>query len=225
MKIVRLISLLGLLLLTRSIYAEDNRYGLISTIDVEYELNDRIEITSEWELRTHEYLKLIDRWSSEVSISYKVFDFLKVSNGYSLLRYNHDKRGWETGLRFFIGLTGSYKWNGFKISWSEKFQQTYRRGVPQGKKRDNPKKILKSRLKLKYEIGKTGLSPYVSYELSHDLKRSYKGKIDKTKAQVGLDYDVNERHSVGVFYRLQKERIDEENPDYSALGFSYKLKF
>ena len=51
--------------------------------------------------------------------------------------------------------------------------------------------------------------------------------LQKTRFQVGVDWKVAKQHSLGLFYRYQSVRDDEDDlePNRHMIGLGYKFKF
>ena len=223
-------------------------FGIWSTVGVEKKIDERWRIGGEAEWRTMDEASKTDRCSFGVYGQYKVSSWLKASAGYDLLvdnnyKYSYHTDGtpnkkahyWGQRHRVNVALTGSYHFGHFGLSLRERWQYTYRhhKSVPErydfdqedydGKPKTYAGKgsnVLRSRLKLDYDIAKTGLEPYASVEV-------YNGwYIKKVRYTAGLDWSINKHHEVGIYYRLQTlHHDDDEDPDTHILGLSYAFRF
>lgn len=217
--------MLILLLLTGAgkIYAQSDDFGVWTTVGASKELFSKFEASVEGDFRTHDNAGTIDRWSGGVGLSYKPWDFLKVGGEYVYIRYNHTRRGWETGHRYNIYAAGSYKWNRFTLSLRERYQHTYRKGVPATNTSANPKDILRSRLQLAYRLKQSAFQPYASMELFHRLNDPQDNGLDKIRYTLGLEYELNKRSTFNMYYRYQTVRDDDSDLHILGIGYSIRL--
>ncbi|NDW12738.1 DUF2490 domain-containing protein [Bacteroides sp. 214] len=218
------IILLVMLLCTICANAQDD-FGIWTSIGVEKKILPGLNAYAEGDFRLRDDAQTIDRWSGGIGLSYKIFSFLKISGDYNLIRFNHEKRDWETGHRFNLYATGSYKWDNFTISLRERFQQTYREGVSRTAKRANPKKILRSRLQVSYKIADTKFKPFASVELFHTLNDPQSNGLDKTRYTVGTEYKINKKNAFEVYYRYQANNKDDSEQNRHILGVGYTFDF
>jgi len=211
------------LLLCSSVYAQSDDFGVWTTIEAKKKLLPGLEASIEGDFRTRDDLGTVDRWSGAAGLSYRIWSFLKVGGDYTFIRFNHTKRGWETGHRYNLYATGSYRWNRLNFSLRERYQQTYRKDVSVTAKRANPKKILRSRLQMSYDIKKSAFEPYASMELFHKLNDPQNNGLDKIRYTFGTEYKLNKKNAFQIYYRYQTVR-DDEDPNLHVLGLGYTIK-
>lgn len=240
----RIIPLLfiSLLACNTPIQAEDDDFGVWTTVTAEKKIDKKWSATVEGEYRTHDGVSTTDRWSAGISAEYKITKWLKADAGYSFLHsYKEEevtKKGnivldyWQPRHRVNVSLTGSLEWKRFKFSLRERWQYTYRpqkfveKYASDGVTRMDDEQVkgkaehmMRSRLQVEYDIAKCPLTPYASCELYHNLDG-----IDKTRWTVGTEYKINKKHAVEVCYRYQN-KADEDETNGHVLGIGYKFKF
>jgi hypothetical protein len=215
--------LLALICITEGIWAQSD-FGVWTNFDVKKKLSKRLDATVEGEFRTRNDNKTIGRWDLSTELSYRINSFLKVGGSYNFIRFNHKKRGWETGHRYELFTTGAYHWSHFELSLREKYQHTYRVGVSSTYKRANPKDMLRSRVQLSYNIPKCRFTPYTSVEFYHTLNDPQRNGLEKTRYTIGTTYKINKKNMFEVYYRYQAE-TSSDNEDENILGIGYTLKF
>lgn len=81
--------------------------------------------------------------------------------------------------------------------------------------------MLRSRLKLEYNIKGLPLNPYASYEFTNDLED--KLKLDKTRLIVGTEIKITKKHNLDIAYLLQDYQQDHDK--LHAISVGYKFKF
>ena len=226
--------------------AQSDDFGLDFSLEAQKKLNKKWSVSLGGELRTRDNTKTVDRWSVGVGADYKVAKWLKASAGYDLLIDNRDKSTyksngdlnklaefWGVRHRLNVALTASQKLGDFKVSLRERWQYTYRpeKTIDRYDVDDEEyesktyngkaKHLLRSRLQVEYSVPKTSLSPYAHVEFFNGWS------LEKTRYTAGMDYDLSKKHSLGLFYRYQVVRNDDDNdePNIHLIGFTYKFKF
>ena len=144
---------------------------------------------------------------------------------------------WAPRHRFNVSLTFDKKLFGdFKFSLRERWQYTYRPAYTvderwsffdnayDGKAKTysgKGKNVLRSRLQVEYDKKGLSLTPYANVEFFNAWS------LQKTRLNVGLDWKVSKQHSLGVFYRYQNVRNDDDDndPNMHMIGVGYKFKF
>lgn len=198
----------------------------------------------EGEFRTTDGLGGTERWAASAGLNYNICSWLKMSAGYTYIHRHVDgritKKGnivsdyWQPRHRASFSLTGNYSWNRFTFSLRERYQYTYRteQSVPKwdgddGSEKQNElieashKHVLRSRLKVEYNIRKSGFTPFASFELYNSLSDF---QCEKSRWTVGTDYAFNKRHSISAFYRyIDRSDDDDANGHVIGVGYSFKM--
>lgn len=80
--------------------------------------------------------------------------------------------------------------------------------------------VLRSRLKVEYDIPKCKIEPYASAEFYNSWS------LEKSRYIVGAEWKITEMHRVGLYYLYQdvNNDKDDDEPDEHILGLSYKIK-
>ena len=245
----KLFSLVAALMIATGGFAQSDDFGIWTSIEAQKKINKKINIALEGELRTRDNVSTNDRWSIGLDGSYKLTKWLKASAGYTFLYDNNErisyyeagdkkvesgavnagdpkKRAeyWAPRHRFHLSLTASQSFGNLEVSLRERWQYTYRpeKTVDQrysywdeewdGEEhtfRGKGKNVLRSRLQLESKLKSIGLTPYASYT-------------------IGADYNISKHHALGLFYRYQDIRSDDDfelEPNMHILGVGYKFKF
>ena len=222
-----------------STYAQSDHFGVWTDITLEHKINKKLGVAFDAEYRTTDGLSQSDRISGTLEAEYRLLSWLKASGGYSLIYnwndYEITKKGnivsdyWQLRHRFFVSLTGSLSWNRFKFSLRERWQYTYRPEntvtkhdedgdlKPDEIIKGKGKNVLRSRLKVEYDIKGIPVTPFASYELH------YSSELDKNRWIAGGEYKINKKNSIELYYLYQDVKDDDELNGH-AIGISYKLK-
>ncbi len=165
------------------------------------------------EIRLQDDFK-VDVYILEGKFTYEAFPFLDLSTSY---RYNtnvKDKNNEVSNIILFDA-TGKTKYKRFAGSLRLRFTNDYDTS-------DIPWETFyfRPRAKLKYNIPKVKIDPYVSYEFFYSIKDKdfYKGRFD-----IGVSRDLSRHHEIGIYYRNQ-DYFSVRNSIH-ILGIDYGFKF
>lgn len=246
MKTYRLIMIVGSLCLSMNAMAQDNDFGVWTSIDVTKKITNDFSATIGGEYRTRNNSKTTERWSGSFSLDYKICPYIKLNGGYTYIYYNHPSeftsKGnyipeyWSPRHRFFIGATGTYKVDRWKFSLRERYQYTYRTAKSVPKYADTSlteaksdeeisgksTSLLRSRLQAEYDIKGSPFMPFASCELFNSISDGFSN--EKTRWTIGTDIALNKKNSFELFYRYQN-KADEEESDQHIVGIGYTVKF
>lgn len=228
-----------------ALHADDS--GLTLSVGVEEKISKKASIEASAELRSRNNFGTIDHFVLGAGAKFKLTRWLKADAGYQMLLNNnrehltlHDDgsyNNWRMSFygvrhRFTASLTGDVDLGRFNVSLRERWQYTYR--PEQSAQRydfDNEqleectvhakgKHVLRSRLKVDYNIPHCKFTPYVSAEV-------YTGRsLEKTKMTLGGTYTVKKHHQVEAGYQYQlHNRSVSSAPDthHILLGYNYKF--
>lgn len=217
--------------------------SLWTSADVKVGLAKGLSGHVEGEYRTADALRDTERWALSSGIDYRLCAWLKLSADYKYIHRHIEsrvtKKGnivsayWSPRHRAFLSLTGSYSWNRFKFSVRERYQYTYRaeKTVAKWDGEDGSAKsdelvesahdhMLRSRVKVEYNIRKSGFTPFASCEIYNSLS---KFEYDKARLTVGTNYKISKRHVISAFYRFI-DKNDDDDISRHIIGIGYTLK-
>ena len=223
-------------------------FGMSYAVGIEKKFSKKTKLEAEAELRNRNNTRTIDRFSLSASASHKITTWLKADVGYQWLYDNNREKitynvtgdfnnwrpsYWGSRHRFTASLTGSFDLGRFGFSIRERYQYTYRPETTTCRYdfdnewwedtdvKTKHKHMLRSRLKIDYNIPKCKFTPYVSAELFNDMA------LEKTRFNAGVDYTLKKKHEFGIYYRYQivNKNDDDNEVDEHMIGLSYKFKF
>lgn len=228
--------------------AQSDDFGMWYSLTAEKKLSKKWSIDVEGEFRTRNDSKTADRWSIGIDGEYKIAKWLKASAGYTLLYDNNPEKitldddgeygkwrpsYWSLRHRFAVSLTGSVDCGRFSFTLRERWQYTYRPektterydfGSSQWEDktvRGKGRNVLRSKLKIDYNIPKCKVDPYVDVELFNAWA------LQKMRYTIGLDWKLTKKHVFGLSYHYQDVNADDDDNDVDShiIGLSYKFKF
>lgn len=226
-------------------------FGIWASVGAEKKIDKKWSVGAEADFRSRNNAKTADRWSFGVEGEYKIIKGLRVSAGYTLLydnapekityniynnvsSYNNWRPSyWRYRHRFQVSLTGSIDAGRWSFSLRERWQYTYRPETTTDRYdfdnqwweettvKGKGKNVLRSRIKVDYNIKNCRIDPYASAELFNAWS------LEKTRYIIGADWKITKNHNVGIYYGFQKanEDDDDDDSDSHILGVSYKYKF
>ena len=228
------ILVLALMVMPLGAAAQSDDWGSILSVEVEKKIDKKFSLDFEAEMRTRDDMETVDRWSGEVSASYKLTSWLKASAGYTFLYDNNEKYSyydadddvvkrdigikigdlkrsaeyWGIRHRFQVSLNSSYKLGKVGLSLRERLQYTYR-----------PEHTIDQR----YIYYDEDEDEYVPEGIGDGTEHTYKSK-SKTVLRSRLQAEYKEKNfpitpfgSVELFNDMDLQKIR-----YTA-GFDYKL--
>lgn len=242
--------LLLLLAVSTPSQAQDSDAGLVVSAGASHKINKKFSLGGEIEMRTRNNFKTFDRWAVALNASYKATQWLKLNAGYVLLINNYHEKTrfhsdnslntwqpsyWNAAHRVYASATATAQLGRFAISLRERWQYTYRPTTTQQRYdfddmewkdkeiESKSRHLLRSRLKVDYDIPKCKIDPFASVECFNDMS------LDKTRYTIGVEWKFLKNQSIDLFYRYQDVRLndatDSSDDDMHSIGLSYNLKF
>ena len=246
---IRLIIIVALMAATASDMSAQTDHGLWTEINIEREVNKRLDIGGGLEIRRRDYLKEADRLSLELNASYKLNKWLRLNGGITLMEDNRYKVSgnlskyslyWSPRVRVTAGLTASQSFGKFTLSLRERWQYTYRPemevnrywnytdeddDIYEGDLADRHtfgskgKHAWRNRLQAKYKLSKMW-RPYVNVETN------VSHGLEKVRYAAGTEIRVTKHHVFDVKYLFQHSSNDDDNEgDRHIIGLGYSYKF
>lgn len=164
----------------------------------------------------------MDAYILEGGLSYKMYKYLTLAAYY---RYENE---WD-----YKKSTGAYKGQiglnrlafdaktGFSFRrFDLAFRIRYTKSILDDSS-DNEKSFFRYRAKIGYDIKSSKFVPYVSAEAFHDLQAE---KFTKYRYTAGLDYSINSKNEIGLFYRIQ-DYTETDKESINIIGIGYNFKF
>lgn len=224
-----------------SVRAQDET-GLNASVEVTKKINKKVSVGVEAEYRNRNDMRTNDRWTVELSGSYKLTPWLKLSAGYKFMETNTEEKTtyhsdgsankwrpsfWQPKHRVSVSLTGSHDIGPLSLSLRERWQYTYRpehdterwdyddEAWQQTTIESKASNVLRSRLMAEYNIPKCKVTPFASVELFNGWN------LQKVRYQVGARWSISKRHSLSAYYRYQDNKGDN---NIHIIGIGYTLK-
>ncbi len=196
-------------------FAQDNDFGIWTSLGLKYKINKKWSLNTEIESRTCNNSQTLDRYSFALATAYKPIKYLKVGAEYSFLRDYYPEKTTAKGNtledyftnrnRLSFSVTGIYTFYNFEFSLREIFQYTHRNHLWVEKSKDGKIKqphfvdsydryYLRSRIQVSYPYRK--MEPYISYEFYNRLDDNFDN--DKNRFTVGNQFNFGKKLSLDV---------------------------
>ena len=170
------------------------------------------KLNIEQSLRFEDNLSQFKQTFTEISISYKINDLMRIDIPYRYSIYNN-----KTKNRISIG--SSIKLNKKKIGtkYRLKFQNT--------KESNKPIEItFRNKFTISYKVKKK-IEPFIAYEIFNPYGQMMDG-IDETRISLGSQIKINKKRYIKFYYIHKKEDLlKAKNNSLYILGLDYSLSF
>ena len=199
-----------LFLLISNIYGADDNESWTS-IGFEKKLPYKLKLEFEQELRFKDQISTFKQTFSDISLSYKVFDGLRIQIPYRYIVYK-DK------IKQRLSFSGSYRYS-FKpvdLKYRIKFQRTY-------EDKESTDDLIRNKFSVEYKLGKK-VEPYISGELFHPYNGEPK-QLDEYRISFGLTVDIMKKNSIKIFYIFKKEDLAYCPLEVNVFGLAYSFNW
>lgn len=158
----------------------------------------------------------LDKYVLEGKLGYQPFKHLEFAGSYRMYT-NIKKKGNEVSHKLVFDAIGDKDFGRFNASLRTRFSND-------NDDNDDIEKAtnyFRPRLKIKYDIRKNKIDPYVSYEIYHNLSENsfYKNRFD-----IGATRKLGKQHKIGLYYRLQSY-FEANKQSIHIAGIDYGFKF
>lgn len=195
-----------------------------TTLGIVKEFSNKLSAFNEFELGFEEDLSKLGKIHAEAGLVYSPFKFLDLEAKYRFTK-NRKNYGNEYKYTNLIGLSAQvkYKIDRLKLYYRLQYQTIDDNAVSYNLK-DTNRNIYKNRIKLKYNLRRTKLTPFTFSEIY--IVVGING-IDATKIKnvLGFEYRINKRNELKIYYRNDKELTNYIPYMYHTMGFSYTYNF
>jgi hypothetical protein len=155
----------------------------------------------------------LDEYMIQGRLAWKPANFLSLAGSYRL-GTEIKKKGNLNYNRFALDAQASKKINRLETSFRTRYTN-YSDSLE-----DEAGKYFRPRIKLEWNIKKSNLSPFASYELFHNLNTE---KFHKMRTDIGILQQLGKLHRIGIYYRLHDYFTDKQS--IHIVGIDYRLRF
>lgn len=204
-----------------------NDAGLWCTFNVDKKLNEKFTVFLTEEYRMRENFTRINLFYTDLGLTYKPADFLKISFAYRCIEKFQIDQPISFRHRGMLDITLKKKIAKFGISYRQRIQAEVR-DVYSSEIGNIPEWYSRNKFEIKYDLNKP-VSPYIAIELRYQINNPRAVESNKVWSRsryfVGLDYKRNDKHSFGLYYMIQQEYNVSAPQNLYIIGLEYSLSF
>lgn len=207
------------------IAAQTQDLGMWNTISINKELGKNLTIGIDQELRLRDNLSTINLVYTNFGASYKVTDFFKVGLTYRFIDKHKDDFTWGVRHRAYIDLTFKIKPGDFSVSYRARFQSEWRGAGYADNYGNIPEVFMRNQVKIGYKFT-DNIEAYIGDEIRWQIQNPripYHNSIDRSRAFVGVNYEINKHNTVGTYFLYQKEFNVNDPETLYIIGLEYTL--
>jgi len=192
-----------------------------TSVQASLQMNKKLNINIEEEVRFRENLSQIDRQFNDLGIGYRFNKYLKTSVYYRVLTeweypgYNV----WKQGLHGDIALR--YSTGRVQFGYRARFMSS-RINLKENNERIFGELMNRHKLSVDYDIKGLPLEPFIEGELFFVLQNG-RNDLSNCRGWAGLKYSPGNTHEFRLKYGFDKEMMDKDPLTLYILSFSYSL--
>ncbi len=210
---------------THSIAQTSNDAGLWATFNINKKLSKKIGVFITEEYRARENFTRNNLLYTDLGVSFKPLDFLKVSLAYRCIEKFQLDKTISFRHRGMLDITLKKKFGAFGLSYRQRIQAEVR-NVYSSDNGSLPEWYSRNKFEVKYDLNKP-ITPYLAAEFRYQINNPRSAESDNTwhrdRYFVGLDYKRNDKNAFGLYYMIQREYNVSAPQDLFILGVEYSL--
>lgn len=199
--------------------------GLWCTFNLEKNINQKFTLFLTEEYRVRENFSQTNLFYTDLGLSYKPADFIKISLSYRCVEKFIEDNAISFRHRGMLDIALKRKFGNFAISYRQRIQAEVR-NVYSSEIGNLPEWYSRNKFQIKYDFDKP-VTPYVATELRYQISNPRSIETDKAwhrcRVFAGLDYKKNDRNTFGLFYMIQREWNVSAPQNLYILGLEYTL--
>ena len=202
-----------------------NDAGLWATFNVDKKINKKFGVFATEEYRARENFTRSNLFYTDLGVSYKPLDFLKISLAYRCIEKFQLDNSISFRHRGMLDITVKKKYGKFGLSYRQRIQAEVR-NVYSSDNGALPEWYSRNKFEIKYDLNKP-ITPYIAAEFRYQINNPRSVESNKTwhrdRYFIGLDYKKSNKHSFGLYYMVQREYNVSAPQDLYIVGLEYSL--
>lgn len=191
---------------------------------IQKELNDDLNLGFEYQHRLDQNLSTFDKAFIEPSISYDVFDGIRVGALYRAILDQNSTRRQQFKQRVAGYVRYSQEIDDFEIKLKTALQYGFDDLANPSFSYDQ-KLINRNLIELEYNWFGSKFTPFVSYEIFYHINHPNGGILNQWRLKSGTSYKLSKQSRIQLYYLFEHE-FNVENPgDANIFGFGYSYRF
>ncbi len=221
----RFTAILVLLLAGLSAHAQYSDARLWAGASVRWNATKKLRFTLEEEVRLFGNISRLDKLNTEITAGYRFGGLLEIGLLYRLIASYEPLGYFSTGHRLAVYLGLEENIYGWDCSVKGSFQETF--GAPyRSENWELPEKYVRMEAEIAHVLFTKKTEPFVNLELWCRVATGDPAFIDQYRLTAGVQYKLNKRNRVDLFYRLQQE-LQVNNPltgHIIGAGYRYYIR-
>ncbi len=201
--------------------------GMWTTLSLQKEINKKIFLTLDQEFRLKENYSRLNLFYTNLGIGYKLTKNAKIEFVYRAIeKYTLDN---DFSFRHRIMVDVSFKKKLSRLSIANRVRyQTEVKDYYTSEKGRYAEQFLRDKVEIKLDIDKK-ITPFISCEVRYQISvpysksSAYNNEIHRVRFAAGLDYKINSRNTVGLYYLIQNEFYISHPEHNYILGLQYSV--
>ena len=212
-----------LIIFPKSIYSQNNDFGVWYTLNGEYAVSKKLDLTASGMIRTFRNGSKIEQAYVELGASYRLSKYFAVGSSYRFVDFLESDDRYHFRNKLLIDLKGSYPAGHFSFSSRLRLEIQKKTYYAEGADRSLDY-MGRFRLKGMYKFPEFPVSPYLAIETFSTMFKSTDVLVDKSRATLGLEFKLSAHNYFVTEYTLQKA-YSKQSYSMSILSLTYTLRF
>ena len=205
----------------------ENDAGMWSTFTLQKKINKKISVVIDQEFRLRENFQRINLFYTNIGIDYKINKYLKISPSYRAIQKMRLNSTLSHRHRLSLDATLKKKFNNVILAERVRYQIEVQDFLTSTKGK-LPEQFLRFKTDVKYDLHNK-ITPFVSCELRYQI-RSWRGNdmlynygFHRIRNIIGADYQLNDTHTITIYYLVQNEFNIKDLENIYILGLAYTI--
>ncbi len=201
---------------------QEKDFCIWTTVNIEKKFSKKFTAAISQEIRFDENATQLDNAFTNLTAEYNFTKSLNASLNYRLINKRLIDGYYQQRNRIYVDVAYRYKNNDYSFTFRTRFQDQFRNVFFENAEQP-PVWYWRNKLTFKYNL--KDFKPYSYVEVFYPLNDPVINTIDNLRWAVGCNYDFTKRHSLNLYYLINKE-INVKNPVTSFIaGIEYTYSF
>lgn len=222
-KYKKLIFLIFLFLTIKTtLISQTNDMNLWISFTIDKEITKDIDCSLEQGFRLDENCSQIYNIYTELSAEYDIFDFIEIGATYRFIMAAGDANEFNRNYQLKFDITAKYEISRFELSYKARYQQK-KLEYFEDDWSQIPRRHFRNRFSIEYDIRKTSVTPYVSYEFYYAIRQPDRPPVDEKRVKAGFSYKIAKNHHIDMNFMYLNEFRKNSNYRGYVIGIDYKF--
>ena len=203
-------------------FGQVNDFQIRTGVTLKKDFTKKINLQLDEQIRLYENVSRIKQFYTEVSAEYQLNKHIDFAANYRFIQ-KQENTVFGTIHRLCFDVALKQKISKFTISLRSRYKKEFYHAWFYYENPLDPTQYLRNKLTIETKLIKK-LNIYLSPEFYYQLDNSEGNIFDKARYEAGIDYKVNKKKYLNLFFMLQKQmNVSKADTDY-ILGLNYKFK-